>query len=90
VLRREASASAANLITTVKSEERRYPTFIGFYVGNGDSRFKDDNVRFDAQLKAAHVPHTFAIYAGGHQTSLWQRHAVQWLTMALHRLSPPR
>ena len=90
VIPREAAASARNLIRGVSARERRDPTFLAFYVGNGDSRFRDDNVRFDAALNAAHVPHVFAIYRGGHQTSLWQKHATQWLAMALHHLSPPR
>ena len=90
VLRREATASAVNLLTTVKAQERRLPTFLGLYVGNGDPMFRDDNVRFNAQLNAAHIPHVFAIYPGGHRTTLWQAHATAWLRMALRRLSPPR
>jgi S-formylglutathione hydrolase FrmB len=90
VLRREATASAVNLLTTVKAQERRLPTFLGLYVGNGDPMFRDDNVRFNTQLNAAHIPHVFAIYPGGHRTTLWQAHATTWLRMALRHLSPPR
>jgi S-formylglutathione hydrolase FrmB len=89
-LRREATASAVNLLARVKAQERRLPTFLALYVGNSDTRFRDDNVLFDAQLNRARIPHVFAVYPGGHQTSLWKAHATQWLAMALHHLSPPR
>ena len=89
-LRREATASAVNLLARVKAQERRLPAFLALYVGNSDTRFRDDNVLFDAQLNRARIPHVFAVYPGGHQTSLWKAHATQWLAMALHHLSPPR
>jgi enterochelin esterase-like enzyme len=90
VLPREPSASATNLIASLRAAEHRLPTFLGLYVGRSDTRFYEDNVRFAAELTAAHVPHTFAVYAGGHQTVLWQRHAVAWLSLALSRLARPR
>jgi enterochelin esterase-like enzyme len=64
------------------------PTFFGFYVGSGDSRFREENVELDAELKAAGVPHVFALYPGGHTTSLWSAHAVAWLRLALAHLRP--
>lgn len=90
VLPREPAASAANLVGSVKTAERRLPTFLGFYVGRSDPRFLDDNIRFDARLTAAHVQHVFELYAGGHQTALWQRHASTWLQLALRHLAAPR
>jgi S-formylglutathione hydrolase FrmB len=90
VLRREATASADNLLARVKERERSLPTFLGLYVGDRDTRFRDDNVRFDMELDRARVPHVFAVYAGGHETSLWKSHATLWLRLALHHLSPPR
>lgn len=90
VLPREPQATAANLIGSVHTAERRLPTFIGLYVGRSDTRFRDDNVRFDAQLTAGHVPHVFDVYPGGHETALWQAHAVTWLRLALHHLAAPR
>jgi S-formylglutathione hydrolase FrmB len=90
VIRREATASAVNLLARVKEQERRLPTFLGLYVGNDDSRFRNDNVLFDAQLNHARIPHVFAVYPGGHATSLWKAHATTWLRLALHHLSPPR
>lgn len=90
VLRRESTASAVNLLTHVKMQERRLPTFLGLYVGNGDARFRNDNVLFDTQLNRARIPHVFAVYRGAHETSLWRAHATLWLKLALHHLSPPR
>ena len=45
---------------------KRNPSFLGFYVGNRDTRFLAENEQFAAELEAAHVPHTFAIYPGTH------------------------
>ena len=89
-LPREPAASAANLVGDLRSDERRLPTFVAFYVGRADARFRDDNVRFDAQLRAAHVPHTFDLYPGAHTTALWQAHGTAWLRLALRHLDAPR
>ena len=76
--------SAHNLIGALK----RVPTFFAFYVGRGDNRFRDENVELNRELNAAGVKHTFAVYRGAHQTSLWQAHAQVWLKMALDHLRP--
>jgi len=90
VLAREPAASAANLLPRLESTKQSLPTFLGFYVGQSDGRFLGDNVQFNRQLTAAHVPHVYTTYPGGHMTSLWQAHAVVWLRMALRHLAPPR
>ena len=77
------------LIGELRRDVRRRPTFLAFYVGKGDVRFRAENVQFDRELTAAHVPHVFALYPGAHQTSLWQRHAVAWLRLALAHLAKP-
>lgn len=64
-------------------------TFFAFYVGRGDSRFLAENEQLNRELVAAHIPHVFDVYAGKHETSLWQRHAVTWLNLALRRLASP-
>lgn len=64
------------------------PTFLAFYVGDQDARFRLDNVRFHRRLVAASVRHAFAHYPGGHATSLWSSHATQWLGLALQHLDP--
>ncbi|MGN6797964.1 MAG: alpha/beta hydrolase [Gaiellaceae bacterium] len=89
-LPREPAASARNLVGDLRSDEKQEPTFIGFYVGRGDTRFRPDNELFDAQLTAGHVPHTFDLYPGAHTTALWKAHGTAWLELALRRLDKPR
>ena len=64
-----------------------HTTFLGFYVGRGDVRFRDENIQLDKELTAAHVPHLFELYKGAHETSLWQKHAQGWLRLALQHLA---
>ncbi len=89
-LPREPAASARNLVGDLRSDEQQEPTFIGFYVGRSDARFRSDNVRFDAQLTAAHVAHTFGLYPGAHTTPLWKAHGTAWLRLALRHLAADR
>jgi S-formylglutathione hydrolase FrmB len=67
---------------------RAQPTFLGFYVGRGDDRFRDENEQFDKELSKAKIPHAFAEYAGGHESVLWRLHAHDWLALALAHLAP--
>ncbi|HVC87953.1 MAG TPA: alpha/beta hydrolase-fold protein [Gaiellaceae bacterium] len=83
------ATSAHNLVPVLKADERRRPTFFGFYVGDGDKRFLAENRQFDHELTAAHVKHLFAVYSGGHTTALWQAHARVWLGLALSHLAKP-
>ena len=76
-----------NLISQLKTDERKRPTFFGFYVGDGDSRFLAENRQLNSELNAAQVRHVFAVYSGGHTTALWQAHAHVWLAMALAHLA---
>jgi enterochelin esterase-like enzyme len=64
-------------------------TFFAFYVGQGDGRFLAENQQVNRELLAAHIPHVFEVYAGRHETALWQSHAVGWLRLALHQLATP-
>jgi enterochelin esterase-like enzyme len=86
-LARGPATSAHNLISVLKADERRRPTFFGFYVGDGDTRFLAENLQLNRELNAAHVRHLFAVYRGGHTTALWQGHARVWLRLALARLA---
>jgi enterochelin esterase-like enzyme len=63
--------------------------FFAFYVGNGDTRFRSENVQLDRELRSARIAHVFDVYPGGHTTALWKRHAVAWLRLALRHLSAP-
>jgi enterochelin esterase-like enzyme len=66
------------------------PTFIGFYVGNQDSRFLSANIMLDKAFNAEQIPHIFRIYPGGHSSSLWISEAPLWLHLALEHLAAPR
>jgi len=79
-------ADVHRLVTALAADERKRPTFLAFYVGGSDQTFVAENEQFDHELTAASVPHRFAIYPGGHETSLWAGHAVVWLRLALAHL----
>jgi S-formylglutathione hydrolase FrmB len=88
-LPRGPNANAHTMISALRADERVRPTFFAFYVGSGDDRFRDENEVFSHQLTAAHVPHVFQIYRGGHSTALWEQQAPKWLRMALDHLDAP-
>lgn len=83
-----AHASAHALIGSLRADERRRPTYLAFYVGGGDARFRAENERFDAELRAAQIPHLFRVYPGGHESAVWAAHAADWLRLALQHLRP--
>jgi enterochelin esterase-like enzyme len=65
-------------------------TWFGFYVGTDDSRFRAENEQIYSRLRAAGLPHgVFRLYQGGHDWSLWQRHAVDWVRAALRVAAKP-
>jgi enterochelin esterase-like enzyme len=84
-----AKASVHDLIAD-DARAGRLPTFFGFYVGRSDSRFRAENVQLNHELDLVRVPHVFAVYPGGHSSSLWERHAPEWLGMALDHLDAPQ
>ena len=84
-----AYASVVDQIPQLKAAFARQPTYFAFYVGRSDPTFVADNVQLDQQLTAAHVRHVFDLYPGGHDSALWQAHAVRWLGNALNNLAPP-
>lgn len=83
-----ARGPAANAHTLV-AELHHGSTFFAFYVGRGDVRFSAENEQLNRELVAAKVPHVFEVYAGKHETALWQSHAVAWLRLALRHLAAP-
>ena len=85
-----AHASAHSYVPTLKPKLKQQPTFIGFYVGIGDDRFRDENEQLDRELTAARIPHVFRLYPGGHDTTVWLAHAPAWLTLALDHLAKPQ
>jgi putative tributyrin esterase len=82
------SESAHNLVSSLRADERRRPTFFAFYVGAGDKRFRAENEELNQELTAAAVRHVFRIYPGAHEQSVWQRYAKPWLALALDHLAP--
>jgi enterochelin esterase-like enzyme len=68
----------------------RWPSLIGFLVGEADDRFADTNQAFDASLRKARIAHVFRTYPGGHSATLWQNEAPAWLSMALRYLATGR
>jgi enterochelin esterase-like enzyme len=85
----DAYASVFAQVPKLAKVFRREPTFFAFYVGRADPRFVSDNLQLDRQLTAAHVRHVFDVYPGGHDSALWQGHAVRWLGIALNQLAAP-
>jgi enterochelin esterase-like enzyme len=85
-----AHASAHAFVSTLRQSLARRPTFFGFYVGRGDTRFRAENVLLDRELDRARVGHVFRVYPGGHAQSLWQRHAPAWLNLAAAHLAAPQ
>ena len=84
-----ASADVHTLLGRVSADERRRPTFLGFYVGREDTRFRLENEQFADELRQAGIPHTFALYKGAHEAALWRREAGRWLKLALNHLLSP-
>lgn len=83
-----AAASVHDQAQALARQFRRYPTFLGFYVGRSDRTFLDENILLNRELEAAGVPHVYAIYPGVHSAVLWRTEAPYWLWMALNHLAP--
>jgi len=84
-----AGTDVHTLISTLKASDAKRSTFFAFYVGRSDPIFVPENEQLNRELTAAGVPHTFAVYPGGHDTQLWSDHAVAWLRLALRHLATP-
>ncbi len=87
--RANACASVHTYVRALRRSFTTRPTRLGFYVGKSDARFRADNVRLDAELSAARVPHLFRLYPGGHERSLWTGHSAAWLELALAGSATP-
>jgi enterochelin esterase-like enzyme len=84
-LARGPEANAHTLVNALRGGS----TYFSFYVGRSDARFLAENEQLNRELDAAHLPHVFEVYAGKHETALWQRHAAAWLRLALNHLAAP-
>lgn len=74
----------------VRTQLRRLPTLIAFYVGASDTRFEAENEQLNQELSRAGVAHIFRLYPGSHSQSLWGRYAPSWLALALAHMAPAR
>jgi putative tributyrin esterase len=83
-------ASAHAYVRQALAIYSRQPSFLGFYVGDRDTRFLAENRQFAGELDAAHVPHTFAIYPGTHAAAFWDEHEDDWIVTALDHLQAAR
>ena len=87
---RNARASAHAFVLELRADEQKRPTFFGFYVGLGDTRFRAENEELDHELNAAQVPHLFVLYPGAHERTVWATHAATWLGLAASHLATAR
>lgn len=83
-------ASVHSYVERAMSTYKRQPTYFAFFVGDGDSRFLQENEQLDQELGQHGVPHTFALYKGGHTGGFWDLHEDAWITAALKHLARPR
>lgn len=66
-------------------------TYLAFYVGTNDARFRAENLEFYSELRRAGLSQiVFHLYPGGHDWALWTRHSVPWLSRALSVAADPR
>ena len=86
---KNAHASAHTFVSLLRRRFADKATWLGFYVGSDDKRFRPENQQLDEELAEARVPHLFRIYPGAHTQSLWSLHAHAWLALALDHLAPP-
>jgi enterochelin esterase-like enzyme len=83
-------ASVHSFVRTALAVFTRHPTFLGFYVGRDDKRFRAENDQLDSELTRARVPHEFKVYPGSHSGAFWDEHQEDWLVTATDHLSMPR
>lgn len=81
--------SAASFVGSLRRAFLVNPTFLGFYVGAADTRFRAENVQFARDLSRALVPFLFRIYPGAHSQQLWSAEAPSWLTTLVRHLAAP-
>ena len=86
---KNAHASAHTFVSLLRRRFADKATWLGFYVGSDDKRFRPENQQLDEELAEARVPHLFRIYPGAHSQPLWSLHAPAWLALALDHLAPP-
>jgi putative tributyrin esterase len=64
------------------------PLRIAFYVGEQDTTFLRYNEELHRELLAAHVPHVYATYPGGHGDAIWDANERTWVGAAVDAMTP--
>lgn len=78
----------ASRLERIVDEHR--PLRIALYVGEQDTTFLHYNEELHRDLLAAHVPHVYATYPGGHGDAFWDAHERTWVTAAADALTRAR
>jgi putative tributyrin esterase len=86
---RNVRGSAYAVVSALHGVFGRLPTYLAFYVGRQDGLFYPDDHVYDEVLRLLDVPHTYAVYPGGHDWALWDAHAGPWLAAAVDHLARP-
>jgi enterochelin esterase-like enzyme len=84
-----AAASAHTYVPLARQIIQRWnPEYFAFYVGDADGHFLAENEQLHDELLKAHVPHTYAVYPGGHTRAFWAAHESDWIGDAVEELTP--
>jgi enterochelin esterase-like enzyme len=86
----DKAASVHTYVASARSVYRRFPTRLGFFVGDEDKRFLAENQALHRELLEAGVHHAYAVYPGGHTGTFWAAHEQQWIDYAVAFLRPVR
>ena len=81
--------SAHSFVASLRRAFAVNRTYLGFYVGADDGRFRAENVQFARELSRARVPFVFRMYPGGHSQRLWTAEAPSWLSALVGHLARP-
>jgi len=79
-----ARASAHTQLARIRRLE-----YFAFYVGSQDTLFRPENEQFAKELREAGISVVFRVYPGGHNWTLWSKHAAAWLANALAVAAKP-
>lgn len=81
--------SAHTFVASLRRAFAVHPTFVGYYVGSLDAKFRAENVEFARELSQAKVPFVFRMYPLGHTQALWSAQAPVWLSLLAAHLAAP-
>lgn len=82
-----AEADVHAYIADGKRTYARWPIAFGFYIGASDPHFLPENEQLHRELLEAGIPHTYAMYPGGHTSAFWASEQDTWITTAVRQLA---